>query len=319
MNTIPPAKSTRRTPKTARAAATKPRAAARDDRRTPKTARAPASDARHAAKATSARAKSAPQSEKRVSHETVVIPTFLPVTLTAPRYTGRAVKSMPDALERAETRLKIAWLYHDELDLALPGGADFHARAWTALDTLRQYRAMNVPGAAARHRKAALEELATRLAILRGAVEDLTRPGDPERAIMRFDVALQPTGTLLDAAQAMIDGAVSLQEIFAALTDTAIENARVAFAQAKDADTTASANEDARTLARAARADRVQLALDVLLDSVDALRAAARTVFLPARPIVAAYFLEALEPHSPSVATVATDDESEPPTPAKPA
>ena len=309
--TIPPAKNPRRAPRTARAAAKKPRAAARDDRRAPRTARAPTRDARHAAKDTGPR-------EKNIPDETIVIPTFLLVTLTAPRYTGRSVKSLPDALDRFERRIKIAWLYHDELDPALPGGADFHARAWTALDILRQHRAMNVPGAAARHRKAALEELTARLSILRGAVEDLTRPGAPERAVMRFDVALQPTGTLLDAAPTMIDGAVSLKGHFAALTDAAIENARGALAEAQEAHTMAHASEDARTLARAARADRVQLALDVLLDCVDALRAAARTVFLPGRPIVAGYFLEALEPHSPSAPSEAPDGAPEPPPPAKP-
>jgi hypothetical protein len=289
MNTIPPAKTTRRSMKSDRHAAKKPRAASKKDASAPQ--RDPAPDEN-----TPSHSNETVENAQGLDESRLHVPTFLHVELKPPRYTGRILRNPDDALERAERRLKIAWLFHHELDPALPGGEGFHAVAWTALNVIRQHRRALSASAASRVRKAALEALVARLSIVRGVVEDTTRPGAPERATLHFEVALQPTSALLKVAPEILKGATSLTARFPALTTRVLTKAQEALETAQKAHAAAIVTEETRTLARVATADQVQLAIDVLHDGIDHLRSAARAVFLPEREVAAGYFLEALEP-----------------------
>lgn len=308
MNTIPPAKTTRRSMKSDRDAAKKPRAASKRDAAAPQ--RDPASDEN-----TPAHTNETVENAQGIDASRLHVPVFLQVELTPPRYTGRILRSPDEALDRAERRLKIAWLFHDELDPALPGGEGFHAVAWTALNVIRQHRRALYASAASRARKAALEALVARMSIVRGVVEDTTRPGAPERATLHFEVSLQPTSALLKVAPEILKGAASLTERFPALTERVLTKAQEALVTAQKAHAAATATEDTRTLTRVATADQVQLAIDVLHDCIDHLRSAARSVFLPERELAAGYFLEALEPVT---ASAKGDDEDATPEATKP-
>lgn len=304
MNTIPPAKPTRRSMKSDRHAAKKPPVASKKDAAAPE--RDPAHDEN-----TPAHANGAAENTPILDESRLRVPVFVHVTLKPPRYTGRILRSPDEALERAERRLKIAWLFHDELDPALPGGEHFHAVAWTAVNVIRQHRRALHASAVSRTRKAALEALVARLSIVRGVVEDTTRPGDPERATLHFEVALQPTSALLKVAPEILKGAASLRGRFPALTERLMTKAQEALDTAKKAHHAASVTEDVRMLTRVATADQVQLAIDVLHDCIDHLRSAARSVFLPEREVVAGYFLEALEPVNASAKSGDEDETTE--------
>lgn len=244
-------------------------------------------------------------------------PNFDEVALGTPRYTGRRVRSA-ESLERAENRLKLAWLLRAHLEPALPGGRAFHARAWTALR-----HAQGRPGKMTSHpafhaRRTTLDSLCDTLSILRGIVEDLTRPGEPEREQLRFDLPLQPSQRLLDAAPEILDAARALQPRIPALTKKALERAQKALSEAQKATAAARRVEEQRLRERATSADDRALATDVLLECLDQLRAAARATLLPERPRSAAFFLEALEPAAPSGAPPApAEPPAEPPVPSE--
>ena len=215
------------------------------------------------------------------------------VALTAPARTGRSIQNLSRTLERAEVRLRIAWSHRAELDPALPGGAAYHARAWSALDLLRAQ-----PEAATNaSTEPTLVQLVGDLTTLRTAVMYTTRPGDAARETLRMATPLNATASVLDVAPEIVAGARTLQERFPALTDAAIAAAERSFVAAQDVVRNARNERVVGAVRRVATADERQLAVDVLLDCVDHLRAAARTTLHATRPGVCKTLCAAIEPN----------------------
>ncbi|WP_157069776.1 hypothetical protein [Sandaracinus amylolyticus] len=221
-------------------------------------------------------------------------PHFEPVVLAPAERSDRSVESFDVALKNAEVRLKLAWKYRAILDPALPRG--FHAAAWTAFDRLdasRRDRIAGAPGAAS-----PLGELARKLSTLRAIVEDTTRPGDPARDALGFGAPIKPTRALPSEARAIVSGARSVRARFPALTDQVLQAAEDAIELADSHVTGAKRAEVDRAVRRADDADDLQIALDVLLDRLDHLRAAARATFSETRPRLADALTAPIEPRA---------------------
>lgn len=258
-----------------------------------------------------------PLSNYTTGASNIPVPHFDRVPLPLPRRTGRQVDDLALAIERAEVRLRWAWSERAILAPALP--ADFHETAWTALGILHETNdetadvapsltyaddatADALPTPAAR----ALETLRAKLSVIRGAVEFTTRPGDPERDALRFGTVLRATRGILRVAPDILKGARSLRASFPALTDDVIEAADHALVTARKAVSRARRQGVSASVSRGAAAEREQRALDVLLDRIDHLRAAALTRLAPLKPTLAALLMAPLEA---SRAARASDDE----------
>lgn len=258
-----------------------------------------------------------PLSNYTTGASNIPVPHFDRVPLPVPRRTGRQVEDLAVAIERAEVRLRWAWSERAILDPALP--ADFHETAWTALGVLHETSDEltaaaptlsatedTAPGALPTPAARALEALRAKLTVIRGAVEFTTRPGDPERDALRFGTSLRATRGLLRIAPDILKGARSLQASFPALTDDVIEAADAALTTARAAVTRARRQGVSASVSRGAAAEREQRALDVLLDRIDHLRAAALTRLAPVKPTLAALLMAPLEA---SRTARASDDE----------
>lgn len=234
--------------------------------------------------------------EENVDARGIDAPDLPEVALVAPKRTGRVVDDQGEVLTEAEVRLKLAWRHRDALDPALPAKPPFHALAWTALRTLQAPRAAaGGEGDDVGPADAALEALVEELSVLRNVVEYTTRPGDLAREALKFGVALKPTRALVELAPEVIAGARKWQPDFPALTDGALARAEAALARAAVAVKRDRAGEVSARVARASTADDRQLALDVLLDCLDHLRAAARVNLSPTRPKLAAVLTAPIE------------------------
>ena len=208
------------------------------------------------------------------------------IRLVAPSRTGRVVNDRQLVLTRAEVRLELAWRHRATLDVALPKAPPFHDHAWSAMAALRGEPAEGeeVTGDGSGGAAEALEALLGSLTTLRNVVEYTTRPGDPAREALRFGTPLRATGPLVELAPTVIAGARSVQERFPALTDEVIDEADAALVVAR-AKVQGSRREVVDgAVARIDQADAQQLALDVLLDCIDHLRAAARSRLHKTRP-----------------------------------
>lgn len=244
-----------------------------------------------------------------------------PVELVAPSRTGRSVESLETMLENSEVRLKLAWENRESLDVALPRTPPFHAHAWTALWILRgkpdgrdKSGDAEAEGAGAEKSAGrALQSLLEELQLLRAAVKYVTRVDDPARETMKFGTVLRATSSILEVAPEIIKGARELQARFPALTDDTIEETERALTKAAKTVERARQASQSGALARIGGADTRQLALDVLLDSIDYLRAAARTTLARARPKLAAALSAPIEKGRDK------PDEGEDPTPPEPA
>lgn len=208
------------------------------------------------------------------------------IRLVAPSRTGRVVNDLQLVLTRAEVRLELAWRHRATLDVALPKSPPFHDHAWSAMAALRgePVEGEEVTGDGSGGAAVALDALLGSLATLRNVVEYTTRPGDPAREALRFGTPLRATASLVELAPAVIAGARSVQERFPALTDEVIDEADAALVVAR-AKVQGSRREVVDgAVERIDQADAQQLALDVLLDCIDHLRAAARSRLHKTRP-----------------------------------
>lgn len=157
----------------------------------------------------------------------------------------------------------------------------------------------------------ALTRLHGDLSTLRSAVVITTRAGDPARAALRIDTPLTLTYALVDLAPAVIEGACSVQARFPALTDAAIADAETSLDAARVAVSEARSRKIDDAVNRLDGLDERQLALDVLLDCIDHLRAAAKTTLGKTRPRVGEALSAPIEPQrARSVAD--TDDPPQP-------
>lgn len=248
----------------------------------------------------------------------IEIPKLPRIALVAPERRQRRVEDLPTVLTKAETRLKLAWLHRATLDAALPREPAFHAHAWSALAALRGDAADGAAGegngAESPRVQAALGALLEELATLRSIVEYTTRPGHAARDALKFSTPLRPTRALVDLAAEILAGARRVQPQFPALTDDVIAAAEAARAAAADAVARAQAASVKADVARLNDADGQQLALDVLLDLLDHLRAAARARLYKSRPKLAEALMAPLE--RPSRAK--GDDDEPAPAPPEP-
>lgn len=145
------------------------------------------------------------------------------------------------------------------------------------------------------------------LSTLRNAVGFTTRPGDPARATLRFETPLRATTSLVELAPEIIAGARSLQGRFPALTDAVIADAERALHAATVAVEASRKGKVVSSFTRIDSADARQLALDVLLDCIDHLRAAARTTLHKTRPKLCEALCAPIEPQRTRAAAVDTD------------
>jgi hypothetical protein len=233
------------------------------------------------------------------------------VVLHAPERSGRALVNRERALQNAESRLLLAWKYRKELDPALP--ADFHPRAWTALHTLRSHdpaldsavassAAAPATGAPAADDTAAatpmLEALVGKLGRIRNVIELTSRPGDAVRKDFAFGTALQPSTPLLALAPTILRAADRWRAKFPALTPALLHDSAAALQTARSAVRKRRGHAVGSAVDHADHADEDQIALDVLLDSVDHLRAAALVTFADSRPQLSEALAAPLEPYA---------------------
>jgi hypothetical protein len=224
------------------------------------------------------------------------------------------VVSLEDVLLAAEVRLKLAFLHRAELDPVLPSSPPFHAHAWSALQALRGEQAGTREAANEEKVAATLENLAEKLGVLRSIVSFTTRPGDAAREALSFGTVLKPTSALVEQAPAMIEGARKVRARFPAMTDAVLGAADEALSRAQKAVSTRRGRQVSAAVQRTDQSDTRQLALDVLLDSIDHLRAAALVALSGSRPRLAAALTAPLE-----ASRARADEEPPPPAPAPPA
>jgi hypothetical protein len=284
---------TRKAPKNTRKAPKKTQKAPKNTRKAPKNT----PKARQNARAPRQHTGAAPKDASHAAHDVLVAerddgatsddkPKVRRIRLVAPSRTGRSVTDLQLALTRAEVRLELAWRHRATLDVALPQSPPFHDHAWSAMAALRGEvgAGEDVSGDGSGGAAPALEALFGALTTLRNVVEYTTRPGDPAREALRFGTTLRTTASLLEVAPAVIAGARSVQGRFPALTDESLAEAEAALAVAR-AKVQGSRREVVDgAVDRIDGADAQQLALDVLLDCIDHLRAAARSRLHKTRP-----------------------------------
>jgi len=292
----PPSAPTHKTPKAqknTRKAPKNTRKPQKNTRTAPKNARKPRPNTRKPPQNASA----AQQDAGRTAHDVLLAekkadvtaedkPKVKRIRLVAPSRTGRAVVDLQLVLTRAEVRLELAWRHRATLDVALPQTPPFHDHAWSAMAALRgePVEGEEVTGDGSGGAAVALEALLGSLTTLRNVVEFTTRPGDPAREALRFGTTLRATGSLVELAPVVIAGARSVQARFPALTDEVIDEADAALVVARVKVKGSRREVVDGAVERIDQADAQQLALDVLLDCIDHLRAAARSRLHKTRP-----------------------------------
>lgn len=309
-------RSARRTPKNATHAPKNATRAPKNATRAPKnTTRAPKNATRApkntdvAAQDVGADADDAFLAAERAGASPEDAPRVKRIPLVAPSRTGRTVVDLGVAVDRAEVRLQLAWRYRDVLDVALPQRPPFHDHAWSAVAKLRGEGAGEGAGDGTGGASAALDALLEEVTVLRNAVEFTTRPGDPAREALRFGTTLRATAGLVDVAAQVIAGARAVQARFPALTDEVIGDAERALAAARAKVSGSRKERVGEAVARIDGADDRQLALDVLLDAIDHLRAAARTRLHKTRPRLCEALCAPLERAKPRAASEEKDGE----------
>jgi hypothetical protein len=228
------------------------------------------------------------------------------VALVAPKRTGRQVVSLEEVLKSAEVRLRLAWAHRKTLDPALPTTPPFHAHAWTALNLLKSRGATSAEAEERAQNK--LERLLAVLVRLRKIVALTTHPDDPAREPLGFGRVLRASRALVEEGKGVIDGARKVRAQFPAITEALLDEAAVALQEATVAVEKSKADEISSAVKRGLSVDERQLALDVLLDSIDHLRAAAIGVLAASKPKLAEMLAAPLESRSK-----ADDDEDEAP------
>jgi len=215
------------------------------------------------------------------------------VALVPPERRERSVNDLNAVIAEAEERLVIAWEFKQALEKALPKKPAFFHHAWTAIRTLRD--SSKAPPVNQESALGSLKILLEAVTLLRAVVLKQTRPDHPARAAFLTTHRLVPRAALVPEATTIIEAAKNWQNRFPALTDDSIADAEKALADvqaildAKEAKRLGIAAESARDEARD------QLALDVLLDSMDQLGAAAMVTLRKTEPTVVKRLLGALE------------------------
>lgn len=215
------------------------------------------------------------------------------MALVAPRRIGRAVINLEEVLKESRIRLKLAWLHREDLDPALPQQPPFHAHAWTALGVLQRQN----DGVIEENEKtqATLDRLLVELVRVRKIVAVTTHREDATREKVGFGKTLRATRALVEDGEEILKGARQLQAQFPALTPALLERAAQALERARASVQQSKSREEEASVKRANQADERQLALDVLLDSIDHLRAAAMGVLSDHLPRLAEHLEAPLE------------------------
>lgn len=110
-----------------------------------------------------------------------------------------------------------------------------------------------------------------------------------------LEKTLRATRALIDDGESILRGAEQLQESFPALTSALLARGKAALSKASAAVARSKNREVEASVSRANHADEQQLALDVVLYSIDHLRAAALSVLSESRPKLAALLEAPLE------------------------
>lgn len=252
-----------------------------------------------AGKKTAAAGKKTAVAGKKTAAEgedTSLRPELKKVALVAPKRRNRQVDHLRRVLEEAEARLLLGWQHRALLLPALPKEPPFFEHAFSALDGVRA--AGEKPASGVGEAQAALGEAVTALSRLRKIVQRTTAPGDPAREALKMGQKLQPEQGLVELGAEVLAGARKVRKDFPALTDEVLAQAESALDAAKKKVGARKTQRVKGSVEHSQLADEQQLALDVLLDSIDHLGAAALATLEGARPAVARRLSAALEKSS---------------------
>ena len=222
--------------------------------------------------------------------------TFDVVELPVPVRVGRTVDNLDVALEEVEVRLRVGEFYREALESALPDRAKFFSVAWSAMRVLRTAARSAGDGVEAKELREQALEVAS---VVRTIVTKLTAVGDPARAkVLVGEKVEAKVARSAEQCREILTGAKELQARFPALTDELVKELEVAVEAAERATESRGSERTGAEVDRLSKADLRQRALDVLLDCMDQLAAAALSTLRKSNPKVVERLSRALEPDS---------------------